>query len=311
MVLLSFERVRVPTRLGAVEVHRGRVRHERRERPEAVVLLHGAAGSWTTWLPLLEEAGRRGRYPADAVLIDLPGWGASPLPEHDRSVDGYARAVAEVLRALGYVRWRAVGHSLGGVVALHLAAIEPTATRAVGLVSPTTFSVSEASRHPLRGLRTVAPYVGLRAVMTVMATLSPSGRASAMLLGMLRRLHLLRAVFAPLFAHPSLVPDAVLTTLADEVRPTAFAAAARAAAAYRPAEVWPGIRCPVISVRGTRDVFVTAHDDRMLERTVRGSVTRVLGDAGHFGHLEAPAAVLTALREVVFEPAGERGAGRR
>jgi pimeloyl-ACP methyl ester carboxylesterase len=291
----AFEHLRVPTSLGPVAVRFRRTARHPRKNAEALVLLHGAAGSWTTWLPLLEEAERRHTLLGDVVLLDLPGWGESPLPAHDRSVDGYGRAVAEALRSLGYERWRAVGHSLGGVIALHLAAIEPTATRAVGLVSPTTFDVAEASRHPLQGLRLVAPYVALRAVMATMARLSPSGRATAALLAGLRRLHLLRAVFAPLFAEPSRVSAAVLVTLADEVRPAAFAAAARAAADYRPAEVWADIRCRVVSVRGARDVFVTAHDDRMLERTVPGAVTRVLGRAGHFGHIEAPGDVLEAL----------------
>ncbi|MCS5722642.1 alpha/beta hydrolase [Herbiconiux sp. CPCC 203407] len=291
----ALEQLRVPTSLGPVAVRLLVAEQRPREDAEALVLLHGAAGSWTTWLPLLEEAERRHTLPGDVVLLDLPGWGESPLPGHDRSVDGYGRAVAEVLRSLGYERWRAVGHSLGGVIALHLAAIEPAATRAVGLVSPTTFGVAEASRHPLWGLRLVAPYVALRAVMSAMARLSPSGRATAALLAGLRRLHLLRVVFAPLFAEPSRVSAAVLVTLAAEVRPVAFAAAARAAAAYRPGEVWAGIRCRVVSVRGARDVFVTVHDDRMLERTVPGAVTRVLGRAGHFGHIEAPGDVLAAL----------------
>lgn len=310
----AFEHVRVPTSLGPVAVRLLRAEHRPWETAEALVLLHGAAGSWTTWLPLLEQATGHRALGGDLVLLDLPGWGGSPLPAHERSVDGYGRAVAEMLRALGYVRWRAVGHSLGGVIALHLAAIEPVATRAVGLVSPTTFDVAEASRHPIRGIRLVAPYVALRAVMAAMARLSPSGRATAAVLTGLRRLHLLRMLFAPLFAHPRRIPAAVLSTLADEVRPAAFAAAARAAADYRPGDVWTRIRCRVVSVRGARDVFVTAHDDRMLERTVRGAVTRVLCHAGHFGHIESAGEVLDALGARVLrgEPtwrAASRGSG--
>ncbi|MFB2582853.1 alpha/beta fold hydrolase [Herbiconiux sp. P15] len=267
----------------------------RRFGDEAVVLLHGAAGSWTTWLPLLEAARRRGEPLHDVVLVDLPGWGATPLPPHGRSVDAYGRAVAEVLRALGYDRWHAVGHSLGGVIALHLASIEPAATLSVGLVSPTTFSIARAARHPVRGLRRAAPFVALRAAMITMAALSPTGTGTARALAAFRRLHLLRPIFAPLFARPSQVPAAVLETLAAEVRPAAFAAAARALADYRPGARWAGIRCPVVSVRGARDVFVSADDDRMLRRTIEGAVTRVLPDAGHFAHIESPDAVLDAL----------------
>ena len=90
--------------------------------PAADVYLHGAAGCWTTFRPLLSAV-----PDVDRVLIDLPGWGESTAGarlEHF-SVETMGRAVVEILDSLGYRRWNLVGHSMGGFLALHLAARWP------------------------------------------------------------------------------------------------------------------------------------------------------------------------------------------
>ena len=63
----------------------------------ADVFLHGAAGSWTSFLPLLS-----GVPPRPRVIIDLPGWGESTTGarvEHF-GVEAMARAVTGVLNSL-------------------------------------------------------------------------------------------------------------------------------------------------------------------------------------------------------------------
>ena len=270
----------------------------RRTGRTATVLLHGAAGSWSTWTPMLAEIEARNRHVADLVLPDLPGWGDSPLPAEadSRTVAAYAAAVAGLLRQLGYTDWHVVGHSLGGFIALELAAAEPRATLSVGLVSPTTFSVADAARQPLRNLRALPWFVGLLIVMRVFA---PLGRAASQLLSRFREIGALRRVMAPLFRHPARVPTSVIDALAVEVRPAAFVRAAASAAAYPAVERWSRLRMPVRVVHGDRDVFVTADDDARLAAEIPDLTVTVLPDAGHFGHVESPAAVLDALAEVV------------
>ncbi|MCS5719830.1 alpha/beta hydrolase [Herbiconiux sp. CPCC 205763] len=295
--LLGLTTRRVITRLGPLAVRTS----PSRTGTTATVLLHGAAGSWSTWTPLLEAARSRGAEVGDLVLVDLPGWGGAPLPDRplrngrdSRTTDAYARAVADAVRSLGYLEWNLVGHSLGGFLALHLASIEPVRTRSVGLVSPTTFSVMAAAAHPLRRFASLPAYSALLAVMAMFA---PFGGAASVLLAALNRARLLRAVVSPLFAHPSLVPRSILDALAAEVRPEAFVIASRQAGAYEAVEHWRRITCPVRSVRGEHDAFVTVEDDRMLGTIIRGASTAVLTTAGHFGHIEAPYSVLDALAD--------------
>ncbi len=267
----------------------------------ATVLLHGAAGSWTTWTPLLAAAAARGQRLDDLVLVDLPGWGDSPWPDRPisngrdaHSVEAYAITVADVARRLGYRSWRLVGHSLGGFIALHLAAIEPQRTHTVGLVSPTAFAVAEVARHPVRRWRHLSGFAGLALVMRVFSG-APSVATAA--LRMLRRLRLLRAAVSPLFAHPELVPDSVLEAFVREIRPAAFTRAVREAAAYDLAGSWGRIVCPVRSVHGAHDVFVGAGDDPALAGAIRDFSVVEVPAAGHFAQIESPAAVLDALSD--------------
>ena len=107
----------------------------------ADVYLHGAAGSWTTFLPLLS-----GEPVGDQVLIDLPGWGESTTgtrPEQF-TLEAMERVITGVLNTLGYARWNLVGHSMGGLLALHIAAARPDMTASVAAMSATTFAVAEA-----------------------------------------------------------------------------------------------------------------------------------------------------------------------
>ncbi|MDO9399009.1 MAG: alpha/beta hydrolase [Herbiconiux sp.] len=295
------------TRLGVVSA---RVSPERTS-DTATVLLHGAAGSWSTWTPLLAEArlaaGRTGGGPgpSDLVLIDLPGWGHSVLPgapparpRDTALVEVYSCAVVEVLHSLGYRAWHVIGHSMGGFLALDLAAREREATLSVGLVSATTGSVAEAVRHPVRGLLTRPAFVGLLAVMLLFRT---HGDAASALLRALDRVGLLRAVVSTLFARGRAVPRSVREALAREVRPDGFVLAARLLALTDLEQSLAGIRCPVISVRGDHDVFVTAGDDERLALLLPAFGSTVLPSVGHFAQIEAPAAVL-ALFAGAFSP---------
>ncbi|MCS5713333.1 alpha/beta hydrolase [Herbiconiux sp. CPCC 205716] len=291
---VGLRRQAVRTRVGPVVLHVG----DRRDDGPALVLLHGAAGSWTTWTPLLLAAASEGRPLANVVVLDLPGWGESPLPDRPLSngrtalsIDAYAGAVRDAVAALGHRSWTLMGHSMGGLIALHLAASEPARTESVVVVSPTGPSVLEAARHPVRSLRREPAFVGLRAAM---GAFSRGGAAASVLLRALDRMHVLRPVVAPLFARPADIPPGVASALSREVRPQAFSIAARLAARYDP-DRWMDITAPVRVVRGSRDAFSAEADDGRLARLLPGSTLSVLPTAGHFAHLEAPFAVLDRL----------------
>jgi pimeloyl-ACP methyl ester carboxylesterase len=298
------------------------VRHGRRTGSHtATVLLHGAAGSWTTWTPLLSAAASDGSTRPDStgsvpsgalaltdlIIPDLPGWGDSEGADasgrhSDRPAPGITSVVAliaETARALGYEHWHVIGHSLGGFLALELAALEPVATVSVSLVSATTFSVVDSVRHPLTRFTLLPGYSALLGVMRALAVAEPAGRG---LVRRLDRVGVLRTLTAPLFSRVHAVDASVISALATEVRPRAFAAASALAGAHDPARSWSRITCPVHAIQGDADVFVADSDRARLAAVIPGFVSRTIPGTGHFAHIEKPFAALEALALLEARP---------
>ncbi|MET3567851.1 pimeloyl-ACP methyl ester carboxylesterase [Leifsonia sp. 563] len=289
------EQTMVETDAGPVTVHR-----TARESAVATILLHGAAGSWTTWKPMVAAAAAaRGSAVPDLIVPDLPGWGDSPAEVASLDAAVLASSVATVARTLGYERWRVVGHSLGGFVALELAVREPIATESVVLVSATTFGGQADRRGTASLLYRHAPLMLLLGGMRVLAALGPAGLR---LVRGLERMRLLPLLIAPLFSSP--VPGSA-RELARDLRPAAFVRAVACARRYPAAERWARIRCPVLSLHGDRDVFVTAADDAGLAAIVPGLRTRILPATGHFAHVEHPSLLATLGLGVAGEAGGD------
>ncbi|MFE0151991.1 alpha/beta fold hydrolase [Nonomuraea sp. NPDC059007] len=99
--------------------------------PEKAVFVHGLAGSATNWTDLMDEL----KDVVTGYALDLPGAGYSPAPaDGDYSVDAHARAVIGLLEELGPAHL--FGNSLGGAVAVRVAALRPDLVRSLTLVSP-------------------------------------------------------------------------------------------------------------------------------------------------------------------------------
>ena len=92
--------------------------------PPRVLALHGWGRSHADFDAVLAGA--------DALALDLPGFGATPAPDGAWGGREYAAVVAEVLD--GFTEPPVVlGHSFGGRVAVHLAAAHPERARALVL----------------------------------------------------------------------------------------------------------------------------------------------------------------------------------
>jgi pimeloyl-ACP methyl ester carboxylesterase len=129
----------VDTQAGRVFVYRaGLTARSRREPRPPLVMLHGVLYSHYVFrhlLPLVAEE-------HEVLAIDLPGFGESDRPAPSRyayDLPAFAATVAEVLDLVGVPRAIAFGHSLGGGVALTLAARRPERVAALIAVSPTIY----------------------------------------------------------------------------------------------------------------------------------------------------------------------------
>lgn len=116
------------------------------DRP-AVVLLHGWASSRRMWDGAQRALGSRYR----TFAVDLPGHGESSKPSWSwYSIPSYVEVVLGFLEALGLTRAAVVGHSMGGTIALELAANAPDSLDRVVVVNPVVTGRIYARNLPLR-----------------------------------------------------------------------------------------------------------------------------------------------------------------
>ncbi|UVS77001.1 alpha/beta fold hydrolase [Actinokineospora sp. UTMC 2448] len=111
------------------------VSYERRGGGEPLVLLHGIGHRWQAWEPVMDRLAER----HDVIALDLFGFGASPMLPEGRAytVPGAVAALAEVFDDLGVTRPHIAGNSLGGMLALELAARD--LVRSATVLSPAGF----------------------------------------------------------------------------------------------------------------------------------------------------------------------------
>ena len=93
--------------------------HHRVGSGPPLVLIHGIGSRWQMWEPVL----RRLASGRDVIALDLPGFGASPMPAPGTppGIASLTRLVGEFLDGLGVQQPHVAGNSLGGLISLELA----------------------------------------------------------------------------------------------------------------------------------------------------------------------------------------------
>lgn len=87
--------------------------YTRHGKGKSLVLLHGFLGGTAYWVPLVTGL----KHAHDVIAVDLPGFaGSARVPAPD-SLGGYAKAVLELMDALGVKTFMLLGFSMGGMIA--------------------------------------------------------------------------------------------------------------------------------------------------------------------------------------------------
>lgn len=139
----------MPRRTDSVDVDGLRVAYMREGPPDApaVVLLHGWASSSRMWSSSLTALGDL----FDVVAVDLPGHGDSAKPDWEwYTIERFSRVIERACEALGVRRASLVGHSMGGTIALELAASSSLQVARLVLVNPVVSGKGSQIARPLR-----------------------------------------------------------------------------------------------------------------------------------------------------------------
>jgi len=243
-----------------------------------LVLVHGVGASRAVWAPVLGSLAAR----YDVLAIDLPGHGASaPLPPGgDASCAGLAAELRGVLGEAGVLRPHVAGNSLGGWVALELAA--------------------DGGAASVTGL---AP-AGLRAAPGEPNPVLHANRRMARLTGRLgETLAANRLVRRVTFASGSSDPGSLDPALAREVvhamRTSTAYEAMIAATRERTFDRGACVRVPVTVVFGDDDRILPAPENQYRAAAPPGARWVVLPHCGHAPMWDAPARTVELVAETV------------
>ncbi len=257
-----------------------RLHYRRAGEGEPVLLLHGIAHSCRAWdrvlVPLAE------RY--DVIALDLPGCGMSDKPDTDYSLGSQAVAVRFVLDELGLDCVSAVGHSLGGGVAMTLAYHYPERVGRLALVSSGGLG---RELHPIFRMATLpwAPEYVMRGIFHRYAR-APRNAITRAITG---------ATGDPFFFNPEghrAEMEELLETMEQPEAQRAFLSMLRSASSVAGQAVSALDRLglasfPILIVWGRQDhVFPVQHAHHAAEVVPEADLV-VIEECGHFPQLEA------------------------
>lgn len=124
--------------------------HESFGSGEPLVLIHGMGSSHDAWKLIAPHLAQH----HEVILLDLPGHGLSKMPGGTKmDPSSLANLIIEQMQFWGYEKFHVVGNSLGGWIALEMAARYPERiSTAIGLAPAGLWLVPETKRKNLGAL---------------------------------------------------------------------------------------------------------------------------------------------------------------
>ena len=122
-----------------VETNGLKIYYEEHGQGEALLLLHGFTGSHETWDLYIEELEKEYRL----IIPDLRGHGRSTNPSNIFTHKLSAQDMLGLMDALNIDKFKAIGHSSGGMTLTHMATMDTTRIISMILIGATSFFPEE------------------------------------------------------------------------------------------------------------------------------------------------------------------------
>jgi pimeloyl-ACP methyl ester carboxylesterase len=236
-----------------------------------LLFLHGWSSNWQIFLLNIAAFMDTHRV----ISLDLPGFGASEMPEGEISIQGYARLVDEVCDALGVERVTVVGNSMGGFIGAELAISSGTRVDRLVLVSAAGLSTEELPRAPL-----------VAAARLVAAGLPVAQRFES---AVVHRPRLRRAAMQFVVRYPEKLSVPLAQELVLSAGRPGFVAGLSAILDYSYRDRLPEIEIPVLIVWGRNDILVPVGDaTRYADLIGPNARVEIFEDTGHAPMIERP-----------------------
>jgi pimeloyl-ACP methyl ester carboxylesterase len=237
----------------------------------AIVFVHGLSGSWQNWLENIPHFARERRV----LALDLPGFGHSPMPEWEISIESYGRLLHRFCDALAVGDCAVIGNSMGGFISAEAASARPDRFEKLVLVSAAGVSSVRLRRQPAETVARMAT-----AAAPLLLKLQERG---------LRRPRVRWATFKGLFQHPeALRRELLLETFQNGAGRPGFLPAVEGLLGYDILDQLAEVDVPTLIVWGRNDRVVPPQDAAGFAQRLNNSRTVIFDDTGHLPQLERP-----------------------
>jgi pimeloyl-ACP methyl ester carboxylesterase len=267
--VLGLSSFRIKTRFGSLHY----VGPKSRTSDEVIIFLHGFGSNWAIWIPLIEAARRQGLLSRqDIVLVDLPSFGESENQLGHLNSREIGQELLALVDTLGYTQMRVAGHSMGGFLALDLAA-NSTKVLSIHLVAGSYLTLIRVVNSPVRGLFS---FPGITMFY----------------------------LFQQLVSRNSLLTSVVNRTSANrpssqmhlyKVGGKSFLYASKNGIGYDAPSIWGAISAPVYAAFGSQDKLVPQSDMQFLQKIIPSARLSLIQGAGHSMLVSHPAETAKAI----------------
>jgi len=273
-----------------VQIHGHDVRYRRAGTPgkQAILLIHGLAGSSKAWDHVIGDLAAH----YDVIAPDLLGHGESAKPMGDYSLGAFASGLRDFLAVLDVHSVTVVGHSFGGGVAMQLAYQHPNLIDRLVLVGSGGLG-REVS--PLLRLLTLPGAEYLMPLAFPKAVVGASTEVGKFL----GRRNIRSARLGELWrAYSSLAGaenrHAFVKTMRGVIEPGGQTVDASD-------RLYLAARVPIMIVWGDRDGVIPVEHGRSAHEAIEHSRLEILEGVGHFPQVEAPEMFIDVLLDFMVE----------
>jgi len=264
-----------------------------------VLLLHCWAGNWTLWQTTLQRLSVRFR----CIAPDHLGFGMSDKPRGDHyQIAEQAERAGFILNHFGYDRAHILGHSMGGQIALTLAARHPEMAQRLIVVDPAV----TGQLHPLAQPLLLLPTLVRRGVEFPYRWTNTLGHRFPSM-----GIQLMRAFFP----YPKRQREAALYWLGQmeaDGQLNSSAWAIKAIMEWDVRTLLENITAPTLAIWGMKDWLIPMEQCSLLEQKIADCRAVRIPDVGHFPMIEAFDAYMKEIeRFLATDPDQDRVAGSR
>jgi len=270
-----------------VIIHGKRLTYRLAGKGPLVLLIHGMAGSATTWKQVMPALSER----FTVLAPDLFGHGESDKTKGDYSLGAMASVLRDLIVALGFKRATVVGQSYGGGIAMQLAYQYPERCERLVLVNAGGLGTEV---NPLLRMLTLP---GAEAVLLI-ACAPPVRRIAEAVGRVALRKRLESATVIPELwrSYSSLgnveARRAFLRTLRAVIDPRGQSVSAND-------KLYLAAGMPTLIIWGEDDRVIPVEHAYAAHAVISGSWLEIIEGVGHYPHCEAPDRFVTALTEFI------------